>query len=249
MAGNIGAQQALQKKVADEIKAKGKAPPPIDPKLGDLVARSQYDQQNAYDAGNARFNPLFGMNDPAMAEIMKARRDAAFGQDGMAAQLRSQGVAGINNTMSTGLRQLRGMQAGSGVRGGAALGQAMPILSQANQARSGLESNIAIADMERRRGALDGLESTVTGERAGLLGANFGWMGLDSANRNNAMQYLTSQGFLDAANAGAAGAAPKYATTADAVNEIKKRTGVGGVLKNAARDGKKYLSNPLGGWT
>ena len=181
----------------------GKPIPPIgDPRLVALTARSAYDQNKAYEDGAARFDPLFGMNNPAMKEIMDARRSAAFGQDGYADTLRAQGVQGINSTMSTGLRSLRGMQAGSGVRGGAALGQALPMLTQANQARSGLESNIALADMQRRSAALGDLESTVTGERAGSLGANFGWTGLDSANRNNALQYLTSMDFMKNAQTG-----------------------------------------------
>lgn len=171
-------------------------PPSFDPRMDSMVDRFAYDRNKDIEDGKARFDPLFGMNDPQMAEIIKARKAAAFGTDGMAEQLRGQGVAGINSTMATGMRGLRGMQASSGVRGGAALGQAMPILAQANQARSGLESNIAIADMERRRGALDGLESTLTGERAGSLGAQFGWAGLGANDRSNALQYLTSTDFM-----------------------------------------------------
>lgn len=171
-------------------------PAAIDPRMAGMTDRFAWDRERDIESGKARFDPLFGMNNPEMAEILKARRAAAFGTDGMADQLRTQGIQGINNTMSTGLRSLRGMQAGSGVRGGAALGQAMPILSQANQARSGLESNIAIADMERRRAALDGLESAVTGERAGSLGAQFGWAGLGAQDRSSSLEYLNSSDFL-----------------------------------------------------
>lgn len=187
---------------APQTKRPEKRPFGTDPRLSGMVDYFKGQREGDVEAGKARFDPLFGMNNPEMAEIIKARRAAAFGTDGMADQLRSQGVAGINSTMATGLRGLRGSQALSGVRGGAALGQAMPVLSQANQARSGLESNIAIADMERRRTALDGLESTMTGERAGSLGAQFGWAGLGAGDRNNALQYITSADFMANARKG-----------------------------------------------
>ena len=210
------------RKAEKALSALSRPPPPGDPGLAALTARAVYDQNMADEAGNAKFNPLFGSNYAPMDRLTKAREGAAYGTDGLSDQLRAQGVQGINSTMSTGLRSLRGLQAGSGVRGGAALGQALPMLTQANQARSGLESNIALADMQRRASALDGLESTITGERAGLLGARFGWMGLDSANRNNSQQYLTSLNFMKNAQAGANPASGDPRATTAVIDQMKK---------------------------
>lgn len=173
-----------------------------DPRLMGITSHFRGEREKDLADGAARFDPLFGMNNPAMAEIMEARRKAAFGQDGQADIARAQGIQGINSTMSTGLRNLRGMQATSGVRGGAALGQAMPVLSQANQARGTLESNLALAEQQRKASALSGLESTLTGERAGSLGAQFGWAGLGAQDRSGALQWLQSKDFLSAARKG-----------------------------------------------
>jgi len=234
------------RKAEKALSALSRPPPPGDPRLAALTARSSYDQNKAYEDGAARFDPLFGMNNPAMKEIMDARRSAAFGQDGYADTLRAQGVQGINSTMSTGLRSLRGMQAGSGVRGGAALGQALPMLTQANQARSGLESNIALADMQRRSAALGDLESTVTGERAGSLGTNFGWTGLDSANRNNALQYLTSMDFMKNAQAGANPASGDTRATTAVIDQMKKPITTSKNINTYAAQKEKELREMFG---
>jgi hypothetical protein len=65
----------------------------------------------------------------------------------------------------------------------------------------GLERDLALSGMDRRRAALGDYEHSLTGERAGLLGSAFGNAGLGAQDRNSAMGMLTSQGWLDQAKA------------------------------------------------
>lgn len=203
------------------VRARIRDQPPIDPRLAGITSLFRKERDADLERGGQFADPLFGMNNPAIAEIIKARRDAAFGNDPQAQIARAQGVQGINTTMATGLRSLRGSQALSGVRGGAAIGQALPVLTQANQARSALESNLALADAQRRSDALSGLESTVTGERAGKLGTQFGYGGLGAQDRSGGLQYLTSSDFLDQARKGMSGPEGK-----------KKPGGIQGIMKD-----------------
>ena len=205
-----------------------------DPRLAGLTSMFAAERDKDLAAGKEKFDPLFGMNNPAMAEIIEARRKAAYGQDGQSEIARAAGVQGINNTMATGLRSLRGAQSSSGVRGPAAIGQALPTLTRANDARSALESNIAMAEQQRRADALSGLESTVTGERAGSLGAQFGWGGLGAQDRSGGLQYLTSMDFLNSARAGMGGANAERATAVrDARDNNKKKDSTSETLQKS----------------
>ena len=140
----------------------------------------------------------FGESNPAIRELMKARHDAAFGLDAQTGLERAQGVRAINSQFTTGMRSLRGLQGATGLSGGAAIGQALPTLAKANLARADLESNLAQNAANRRAAALNDYESTLTGERAGELGTQFGLMGLGSADRTGAMQYILGKDYVQA---------------------------------------------------
>ncbi len=140
----------------------------------------------------------FGASNPEMAAILEERRKRALGLNGAEVGLmRDRGMQGINQQLATNLRQLKGIQGASGLSGGATLGQAIPTLSHATQARAGLETDISLADMQRRSEALKDYEGTVTGERAGALGAQIGFAGMGSADRASGMQYLLSRDFME----------------------------------------------------
>lgn len=154
--------------------------------------------EDARAAAEARAKTLYGDGNLKIKEIEDTRRQRALGLNGDEIRMmRERGNAGINSTMATGLRQLRGLQAGSGVRGGAAAAGAIPVLQNAVSQRSGLERDIALADMQRRGQELDKLESTVTGERAGGLSYELGNVMLDSTNRSNAAAEIRARDMLD----------------------------------------------------
>lgn len=145
----------------------------------------------------------FGEGNKDMAEILNTRRERAMGLNQNEMNLmRERAGAGINQQMATGMRQLRGVQAGSGVRGGAAAAQGIPIVNQANQARGAAERDIALADMQRRSQELSNYETSLTGERAGLLGTGFGFASMGAADRSGAMQYGLATDALNKWNGG-----------------------------------------------
>jgi hypothetical protein len=139
----------------------------------------------------------FGAGNPEMKAVMDLRKLRAQGLNtAEVGVMRDRGVGGINQQLATGLRQLKGMQGASGLMGGATLGQAMPHLAKATQARAGLETDIALADMQRRGEELNRYESTLTGERTGALGAQFGFAGLGAGDRSSALQHLLGRDFI-----------------------------------------------------
>jgi len=140
----------------------------------------------------------FGAGNPEMAAVLEQRRQRALGLNGAEVGLmRDRGMQGINQQLATNMRQLRGLQGASGLSGGATLGQALPALSHATQARAGLETDIGLADMQRRSEALKDYESTLTGERAGALGAQLGFAGMGASDRSGGMQYLLGKDWLE----------------------------------------------------
>jgi hypothetical protein len=179
---------------------------------------------------------LFGSGNQDMAQIIAARKAAAFGADPRTALLRDEGVNNINRTMQTAMRGLQSNLATSGVRGGAAGGMAIPLAREALVSRGNLERDLAVADATRRDNALSGLESTVTGERAGDLGLRLGIAGLGSADRGNANQFILGQDYVkkmaEEAKAAAAAGGAKNDTPFD---QLKKRG------SQAAQDMGRYL--------
>lgn len=173
---------------------------PKPPSKIDKINKDSADARNKdWEQGKKMFGGLFGSDNPEFAKVMEQMRGIASGNDGYANKLRQSGVSGINNQMSSGLRQLRGLQATSGVRGGAALGQAIPLVNSANQARAGLESDINIADMSRRQNAIGSLYGMMSNERAGETALPLGWAGLGSQDRFGNMGYLATMGQQDLA--------------------------------------------------
>lgn len=169
-----------------------------------LANQRQNDLQKGMDFGGG----YFGQGNPQIAEIEKAQQQRAltgFSPDERRAYEQN-ASSGINQQMSTGLRQLHGQLAGRGVYGGAAAGAAIPILSQANQERGKVENQLNAADYGARQKALEDYKNTVTGEREGLLGTGFGFAGLGASDRANALQYGLGQNYINALKAGAGGA-------------------------------------------
>lgn len=157
-------------------------------------------QRNQDVSGGMDFaNKYFGANNPEMAKILAQRNELAFGPDRQTELARQSGMEGINRQVQTALRQFQGRLPSSGVRGGAAGAMAGLLTREAVGQTRGLERDLAINEMERRRQALGELERSVTGERAGLLGTTFGMAGLGSQDRFGGMQYLTGQNWIDAA--------------------------------------------------
>lgn len=153
---------------------------------------------NDFQTGIDFAKNYFGEGNPEMAQILAQRKERALGLNKNEVQAyRERGSQGINQQMATGIRALKGVQASSGVRGGAAGAQAIPIVNRADQARAGLERDISIADMERRSKELGDYEHTLTGERAGTLGTGFGFAGMGAADRANEMEYGLGKDFLN----------------------------------------------------
>lgn len=170
------------------------APKPEAPELNAAGSR-----MNDIQSGIAFGSPYFGHGNPEIDEILKTRRERALGLNANEMQLmRERASSGINKQMQTGLRALHGAQAGSGVRGGAAAAQTIPVLNQANEARAGAERDIALADMARRSSELGNYEHSLTGERAGLLGTGLSFATLGSGDRASTKESeLIGKGITD----------------------------------------------------
>lgn len=180
---------------------------PVDPRISGFADWLKLQRRGDLAEGQDFASTRFGAGNKDMAEILTAKKDRAFGDNKAETDLlRSQGVSGINSQLATGLRSLKGLQGASGIRGGAAIGQALPHLAKANLARSTLEGDIALGEMRRRDEALRDYESTLTGERAGQLGTMFGFAGLGAGDRSSAMQHILGSDFLRSAQGALAGA-------------------------------------------
>lgn len=169
----------------------------------------------------------FGEGNADMSAVLEQRKKRAMGLNAQEVQsYRERGEQGINQQMATSMRALRGLQAGSGVRGGAAAAQAIPIVNNANNARGALERDIGIADMERRGTELNNYEKSLTGERAGELGTIFGYAGLGAGDRSSALQYGLGKDMVDtygkAAGVDLDTGASKPWNVGDAVDSWKK---------------------------
>ncbi len=162
----------------------------------DPVATARGQRDEDIQAGIKFGSQYFGEGNPAMKAILDQRRERALGLNEREIQLmRSRASEGINRQMATGMRGLRGVQATSGVRGGAAAAQALPVLRQATDARGTAERDIALADMARRSTELNGYEQSLTNERSGLVGTGMGFAALGSGDRASQRESdLTAKG-------------------------------------------------------
>jgi hypothetical protein len=196
------AMSVIQKQLTPGIHSG--TPVNIDPRLAGMTSWMKSQRDGDFASGESWADKYF--NTPEIQELLKARKDAAFGTDNRETQLaRESGTEGINRSVQTALRQFQGRMPGTGVRGGAAGAMAGMLTRDAVGQTRGLERDLALADMERKRQALAAYESTLTGERAGKLGATLGYAGLGSQDRYGGMGYLASSDFLNAARDAAAG--------------------------------------------
>ncbi len=109
------------------------------------------------------------------------------------------------------MRQVRGAQGSSGVRGGLAVAQQIQVANEGNKARAGVERDLAINKVAERSRALDSLDSTVAKARAdeldrqkynitqankekfGRLGTEMSYASLGSAESNAVMQRIIGE--------------------------------------------------------
>ena len=80
--------------------------------------------------------------------------------------LRDRGVQGIQRGTQTALRQLRGFQGASGVRGGGAVTQQAGILKSGIQSQANVERDLLLKNIDAKRTALSDYEASVTGAEA-----------------------------------------------------------------------------------
>lgn len=104
---------------------------------------------------------------------------------------REQFLGGIEGTRATASAELARRQSATGVTGGIAFAQQQAINQAAMGARAGAERDLAIADMERRRQALNELQGYVGGERYGQISTDLAGRQLDiqekAYNQSSAM--------------------------------------------------------------
>ncbi len=168
----------------------------IDPRLAGMADWMKTQRQGDLAEGTAFANKYFGAENPEMKAILAARHDSAFGPDAQTNLAREAGNEGINRSVQTAMRQFAGRLPGTGVHGGAAGAMAGMLARDAVGQTRGLERDLAINEMERRRAALGDYEHSVTGERAGALGTALGYAGMGSNDRYGSMGYLQGQDFM-----------------------------------------------------
>lgn len=102
-----------------------------------------------------------------VSSIVESRR---AGLQGLSAEenqaLRERASQSIDRGSQTALRQLRGSQGISGVRGGTAGAQQATVLAAGQQAKGRAERDLLIQNVEAKRQALGDFEATVTGAEA-----------------------------------------------------------------------------------
>ncbi len=206
-ANAYGAGKTPEQKAADdEAERKRAAAAAVHPGLPGFTEFLTTSRDADMKKGAAWADGKFGASNPEIKEILDQRRERALGLNtAEVTAMRDRGMSGINQQLATNLRGLKGLQGATGLSGGATLGQALPSLSHATQARAGLETDIALADMQRRGQELGAYESTLTGERAGALGAEFGFAGLGVSDRSSALEHLLGQDFIKGLNGNKSG--------------------------------------------
>lgn len=189
----------------DEALARQRGEIPPDPRLTGMTNWMKTQREGDITGGMDFAKGYFGADNPAMAEILAARKAQAFGTDGATQLAREAGTENINRSVQTALRQFAGRLPGTGVRGGAAGAMAGMLTRDAVGQTRGLERDLAINEMARKADALKAYESSLTGERAGLLGTGFAHAGMGSQDRYGGMQFLQGGDFLKQAQAAMGG--------------------------------------------
>jgi hypothetical protein len=124
-------------------------------------------------------------------DIISRRREQLEGlTSGEKNLLETQGIGGIQQAEQGALRQLRGIQGATGVRGATAGAQQADVLQEGLMARGDLQRDIVMQDINARRQALDNLETTLGKERLGFLTRELGEAGLGAAERGAAIQHV-----------------------------------------------------------
>ena len=131
-----------------------------------------------------------GEADPsAFRDIIKQRQEQTQGLTGEERQaMEQQGLRAIQQAEQTQARQLAARQGAAGIRGGLAMAQQRDVAEQGLEARAGLAQDIFLENINKRREALNQLESTLGRERLGGLTMEFGEAGLGAAERGAAIQ-------------------------------------------------------------
>jgi hypothetical protein len=188
--------------------------PYIDPRLGGLTDFMRGERDKDISGGMDWASKYFGTQNPEMKRILDTRYTQAFGLDPATGQpvadretqlAREAGSEGINRQVQTALRQFQGRLPGTGVRGGAAGAMAGMMTRDSLAQTRGLERDLALNEMQRRREALGNYEKSLTGERAGLLSSAFGMASLGSQDRYGGLQFLLGKDWLDYSKGEAAG--------------------------------------------
>lgn len=142
-----------------------------------------------------------------IADVIARRKDALSGlTPEQQNALQSQVLGGIQQGTQTQLRQLRGIQGASGVRGGAAAAQQANILQSGLRQRAQAERDIFTDNIARQAQALNALEGSLRQaetdelareqfnigqgqrEKFGQLQTEFGFAGLGAAERGGIAQ-------------------------------------------------------------
>lgn len=180
-----------------------------------LVAEDQ-------ERGRARGQELFGEGSLGtrsleerktdIADVLARRKAALSGlTPEEQAAMESQALGGINQATQTQLRQLRGVQGASGVRGGLAAAQQANLLRGGQQAAAEAQRDIFLQNLGARRQALSDFENTVLGEqqranqeRFGQLATEMGIAQLGSGTRGGVRQSILGEQQVESAQQQAA---------------------------------------------
>lgn len=137
------------------------------------LQESRTDIQKDIERGEAQLGKEFeegalGRLDVArsadLASIIEQRREGAKGLSSEEAQaLRERGTQEIDRGTQTALRQLRGRQGISGVRGAAGVAQEVNVLGAGQQAKAQSERELLIKNIEAKRQGLGEFEESLTG--------------------------------------------------------------------------------------
>ena len=166
---------------------------PFDQRVMDLESQIRKRRDADLQAGRERGQELFGGGldlQGLTRERLQGLQQQASG--GMAApqfaNIRGTALGGIQGALGSNLQQLQAQQGASGVRGAAAQAGVQRAQQQANIARRGLLSDLAVQDIGLRERGLRGLGEAVNRERFGQLGTEFGFAGLGAQTSGQAGQ-------------------------------------------------------------
>ena len=167
--GGGGGVSLTPEQVANIKKSQAPAVASTDPRAG-LSAGTRTILQEA-EAGKATLGAEFeegalGRLDAGrtadISQVIEGRRAALGGLAAPEAQaLRERAVQGIQRGTQTALRQLRGQQAGAGVRGASATAQQAQVLGAGQQAQANVERDLFLQNIQAKREGLSAFETSI----------------------------------------------------------------------------------------